>query len=104
MNNHDSYRRRVNALAIVASAAPTCSSTRRRLPTPHEPEADRARFESAMAGATWTVILEGDRAQPGAAVAARDEWLASAVGGALVVADHVTAQRLELAGVPVLEI
>ncbi len=73
-------------------------------PAAQWPVEDRERFDAAVAAAVWTVVLDGDRSRPGAAVAARDDWLAGAVGGAVVVADHLTAQRLELAGVPVLEI
>lgn len=68
------------------------------------PDLERARFDRAVESAEFVVELDGDRARPGAAVAARDAWLAGAVGGAMVVADHLAAQRLELAGVPVIEI
>ncbi len=68
------------------------------------PAPDKARFDAALDAAAHVVVLDGDRSRPGAAVAARDEWLGRAVGGALVVGDHVTAQRLELAGVPVIEL
>ncbi|MFT7601147.1 MAG: ribonuclease HI [Acidimicrobiales bacterium] len=63
---------------------------------------ERARFESALRRAQWSVILPGDRAQPGKAVEARNRWIAEHVVGALVVGDPRLASRLDEAGLTVL--
>ncbi len=66
--------------------------------------ADRTRFERCVAGAEWTVILDGDPRKPGAAVAARNEWLWSSVVGVIVVDDTPLVDQLDELGLGVVAI
>ena len=68
------------------------------------PPADRARFDDALARATWTVTLDGDRAHPGPAVRTRNRWLWEAAVGAVVVGDEALADEAEQAGLGVIVI
>ncbi len=59
------------------------------------------RFESCVERAEWLVELDGDPAKPGTAVRHRDEWMAEAVVGYIVVGDSELAARLDEVGLGV---
>lgn len=65
--------------------------------------ADYQRFSAASEQATWTIVLPGDRTQPGKAVEARNQWMAGQAVGALVVGDQALAAELDEAGLSVLD-
>jgi len=65
---------------------------------------DRARFDAALAGASWSVTLDGDPAKPGPAIRRRNLWLWSAAVGAIVVGDDALVDEAELAGLGVIAI
>ncbi len=65
---------------------------------------DRDRFDSLVDHAEWTVVLDGDRAQPGKAVEQRNDWIRSHVAGAIVVGDPALADGLEAFGLSVVAI
>lgn len=71
-------------------------------PADRWPPADRSRFERAVGAAGWVVTLEGDPARPSQAVARRDDWIWSAVVGAIVVGSPELVDRLEEAGLGVI--
>lgn len=66
------------------------------------PLRDRERFDAALDAAEWTVVLGGDPARPGDAVAARNDWLAGQVVGAIVIGDPDLARRLDEGGIGVI--
>ncbi len=68
------------------------------------PESDRERFDAVEAAAHWRVVLTGDMARPGAAVADRNAWIRSSVTGAIVVGDADLVEELDEAGLGVVEI
>ncbi len=65
--------------------------------------ADYKRFTQVSEQASWTVVLPGDRTQPGKAVEARNQWMASQAVGAVVVGDPPLATELDEAGLSVLD-
>ena len=65
---------------------------------------DRARFDAAIARASWSVTLDGDPAKPGPAIRRRNRWLWSAAVGAVVVGDDALVEEAEMAGLGVLAI
>ena len=73
-------------------------------PASRWPEQKRERFDSALAAASFVVVLEGDPASPGAAVAKRNAWVLSRVIGAITVADNDTAVAAEAAGLTVIAV
>lgn len=68
------------------------------------PEIDRRRFDSVRAAAAVEVVLAGDAATPGAAVAARNEWVLGHVIGAIVVGDPEGAAAAEERGLSVIAV
>ncbi len=66
------------------------------------PEEDRRRFDAALDRAAHCVVLDGDPTRPGDAVVKRNQWLAGAVLGAIVVGDDALASALSEAGVTVI--
>ncbi len=73
-------------------------------PASRWPAPTLARFEGCVAKADWVVTLEGDPAAPSKAVAARNDWLWSAVVGAIVVGDDDLVGRLDNFGLGVIPI
>lgn len=61
------------------------------------PQDERDRFDAAVAAANYVVELEGNPAAPGAAVAARNDWVLEHVIGVVAVADSDTAAAAEAA-------
>ncbi len=68
------------------------------------PPEDLARFEEICEGAAFSVTLAGDRAKPGDAIAARNQWMAKAAMAAIVVDDDTLAASLDEAGVSVIRL
>ncbi len=62
----------------------------------------RSRFDEVYARAAYDVVLNGDPSTPGQAVKYRNQWLANAALGAVVVDDDELADRYEAAGLTVL--
>lgn len=71
-------------------------------PASRWPPEDRARFQHCVDAAAWVVTLEGDPATPAQAVAARDQWIWSAVVGAIIVGAPQLVEQLEAAGLGVI--
>ncbi len=68
------------------------------------PAGDRERFERVRSAATFDVVLDGDRAAPGAAVVARNGWVLDHVIGVITVADPDSADAAEDRGLTVIAI
>lgn len=64
----------------------------------------RERFDAAAGKADWLVTLAGNANAPGKAVEARNQWLASAAVGAIVVCDTALADQLDGEGLSVVRI
>lgn len=67
-------------------------------PAARWPQRDRDRFESIRSSASYEVVLEGDAAAPGTAVAQRNEWVLPNVIGVIVVGDQAAVDQAEAAG------
>lgn len=68
------------------------------------PQHDRERFDSVLAAASYVVVLEGDNAAPGAAVAKRNTWVLGRVIGVVAVGDAETAAAAEAADLTVIAV
>ena len=73
-------------------------------PADRWPERDRERFDAALAAASFVVVLEGDRAAPGAAVAERNAWVLDQVIGVIAVGDDSANAAAESAGLTVVAV
>ena len=73
-------------------------------PATRWPQEDRERFDSVLAAASFVVVLEGDPAAPGAAVAKRNAWVLGRVIGAVTVGDPATAAAAEAADLTVIAV
>lgn len=68
------------------------------------PVIDRRRFDSLLNAASADVVLAGDAAAPGAAVAARNDWVLDHVIGVIVVGDPDGAAAAEERGLTVITV
>ena len=68
------------------------------------PAAERDRFDSVRSAASFEVVLDGNPATPGAAVAARNRWVLDHVIGVIIVGDEEAAAAAEVAGLTVISI
>ncbi len=73
-------------------------------PAARWPQQERERFDSVLAAASFVVVLEGDPAAPGAAVAKRNAWVLDQVIGAITVGDAETAAAAEAADLTVIAV
>lgn len=73
-------------------------------PAARWPSTERERFESVRSAASFEVVLEGNPAAPGEAVAARNQWVLDHVIGVIVVGDDAAASAAENDGLTVISI
>jgi ribonuclease HI len=68
------------------------------------PLRDRQRFDSIRSAAAFEIVLGGDPAAPGAAVAQRNDWVLDHVIGVIAVADPEVAEVAEERGLTVIAV